>query len=238
MRFDTRDGLRLLGEASSLPLSIRSPGGRSPLALICSVSATSVLEPVTGYDFPSRLCFEMSDDIHHCPRLCGVGTRQKRLVGVKQLHVYALGLYVSEDYVPEDARMWDDELVGRSDVDKIISIVISSGFVSRKKFVNALDDALLPAVKATCSEATLNRFRDLFDNVAFKKGLHIDFYLRDGKLTTKVDGRALGTLSDPYFTSAFAGVYLGADPVSPKAKEAFRKGILDDVERQKRGPEN
>lgn len=221
MRFATCDGL-LLKEEKEL-------GSFFPRGALCSVAAAlaTVTEPVTGHMFRERMCFEQSDDVTHCPRLCGVGTRQKRLVGVKQLHVYALGLYVSEDFAPspQDARPWDEELVSRCDVDKIISIVISSSFVNRKKFVGALDDALLPVVESTSSEATLCRFRALFDNVTFKKGLHLDFYLRDGSLTAKVDGKTLGRLDDEAFSRAFAGVYLGAAPVSPKAKEAFRRGL-------------
>lgn len=225
MRFATCDGLLLEEE--------KEPRSFFPRGALCSLAALAALatvtEPVTGHMFRERMCFEQSDDVDvtHCPRLCGVGTRQKRLVGIKQLHVYALGLYVSEDFAPspQDARPWDEELVSRSDVDKIISIVISSSLVNRKKFVGALDDALLPVVESTSSEATLCRFRALFDNVTFKKGLHLDFYLRDGSLTAKVDGHTLGTLDDEAFSRAFAGVYLGAAPVSPKAKEAFRRGL-------------
>ena len=153
-----------------------------PRRLFCSLAEGIVTEPITGYGFAERLCFEQSDDINHCPRLCGVGTRHKRLVGIKQLHVYALRLNVSEEYPPTGGE-WADELVSRSDVDTIISCIISSGFVSRKKVVNALDDVLLPVVKSTDSEVTLNRFHHLFDNVTFKKGLHVDFYLQDGSLT-------------------------------------------------------
>lgn len=192
--------------------------------LFASLSGRLVSEPCTGYSFAERLCFERTDDVDHCPRLCGVGTRQKRLVGIKQLHVYAVGLYVGE--FTSTGGAWDEELIARSDVDKIISCIISSGLVSRKKFVSALDDALLPAVKSTGSEATLSRFRHLFDDVDFKKGLHLDFYLRDGSLTAVADGRKLGSLHDPAFSRAFVSVYLGPKPVAPTAKTAFRKGLL------------
>lgn len=202
--------------ATSLPFRKR---------LFCSLAGGLVTEPITGYGFAERLCFEQSDDVRHCPRLCGVGTRQKRLVGIKQLHVYAVGLYVSEEFTPGGSE-WAEELVSRSDVDKIISCIISSGFVSRKKFVSALDDALLPMVRSTDSEATLSRFHDLFDNVTFKKGLHLDFFLRNGSMTAVADGKKLGTLRDPTFSRAFLNIYLGPDPVSPKAKSAFRQGLL------------
>jgi hypothetical protein len=217
VRFDTRDGLGCSPDRANLPAASRHN------RLFCSLGF--VTEPITGYGFASRLCFEQSDEVEHCPRLCGVGVRQKRLVGIKQLHVYALGLYVSENYAPEDTQPWDEELVKATDVDKIISCIISSSIVSRKKFVNALDDALLPAVKSTTSEATLGEFRTLFDNVAFRKGLHVDFYLRGGSLTAKVDDKELGSLHDPAFCRAFLDMYLGANPVSPKAKDAFRRGL-------------
>ncbi len=206
-------------------VSVASWPFRSRLStLFASLSGGLVTEPCTGYGFAERLCFEQTDDVDHCPRLCGVGTRQKRLVGIKQLHVYAVGLYVGE--FTSTGGAWDEELVTRSDVDKIISCIISSGLVSRKKFVSALDDALIPAVKKTGSEATLGRFRQLFDDVAFKKGLHLDFYLRGGSLTAVADGRKLGSLHDPAFSRAFLNVYLGPEPVAPTAKTAFRKGLL------------
>lgn len=217
-------GTIALDDAHAAPVA-RRPFRNRLTTLFASLSVGLVTEPCTGYGFAERLCFEQSDDVDHCPRLCGVGTRQKRLVGIKQLHVYAVGLYVGESFT-SSGRAWDEELVARSDVDKIISCFISSGFVSRKKFVDALDDALVPAAKSTGSEATLSRFRHLFDDVAFKKGLHLDFYLRNGSLTAVADGRKLGSLHDPAFSRAFLNVYLGPEPVSPTAKDAFRKGLL------------
>jgi hypothetical protein len=217
VRFSSLDGL----VASRKTPEVLWDGSKK---LFCSLGLASVTEPITGCRFAPRLCFHQADDVNHCPRLCGLGTRQKRLIGIKKIHVYALALYVDEGY-SAGTQHWDEELVNRPEVDKIISCIISSSLVSRKKFLNALDERLLPEVRSSDSEATLGKFRGLFDNVSFRKGLNVSFFFRKGSVMTKVDGKELGELHDPAFSRAFLNMYLGADPVSPKAKDAFRQGL-------------
>ena len=51
------------------------------------------VEPKTGLEFPELFCSRGKDG---CAELQGVGVRAKRIAGLKDVNVYALGIYVEE----------------------------------------------------------------------------------------------------------------------------------------------
>lgn len=91
--------------------------------------------------------------------------------------------------------------------------------------MDALNEQLEPPVSGTKSVQTLNTFKNMFDSVAFRKGLEITFTFVNGNVITKVDGMKLGKLQDGVFSDALLGIYLGQKPVSEKAKKAFGEGL-------------
>ena len=117
------------------------------------------------------------------------------------------------------------DLIKAKRIEKSLVIVITSGLVKRKAFVDALNEQLEPPVAGTKSMQTLNTFKNMFDSVAFRKGLEITFTFVNGSVTTKVDGMKLGKLQDGVFSDALLGLYLGKTPVSEKAKKAFGEGL-------------
>ena len=197
-----------------------------------------IKEPRTGYTFPGELC--LSPKTHACPRITGVGARQKRLAGIKSLDIYAVGLYADHRGVrsllhskasksTEEAICKDDAvfsaLVKDSGIEKALRIVITSGLVKRKSFIDALDAKLKPAVRSTKSEKTLEDFCSMFDSVAFRKGLEVNVFFNKGDMVTTVDGREIGRLKDKRFCEEFLNMYIGKDPVSAKAKEEMGRGL-------------
>lgn len=222
---------------STLDQSVRLPMCSIGFNLLSKSSPVeSVTEKKTGVTFPGEFCLTPS----HCTSLAGVGTRQKRLAGIKSLDVYALALYVDEsgarstlhkktsakdegDFV-KDQGVYTD-LINARRVEKNLMIVITSGLVKRKSFVEALNEQLEPPVTGTKSMETLSRFREQFDTIQFRKGLEISFTCHNGTLTTKVDGKKLGDLKDAYFTDALLNIYLGDKPVSESAKRSFGQGL-------------
>lgn len=131
----------------------------------------------------------------------------------------------NEDVVCRNDAMFT-KIIQNSDVEKVLRMVISSSLVKRNSFLKALDERLQPAVKDTKSEETLATFRSMFDDVSFRKGLDVSFFFQPGgDLVAKADGKELGRLKDPNFSREILNIYLGKDPVSSQAKEAFGRGI-------------
>ncbi|KAI8103498.1 hypothetical protein M9435_004835 [Picochlorum sp. BPE23] len=210
--------------------------------------ADSIKETRSGFVFPGELCLRPQD--RRCPRITGVGTRQKRLAGIKSLDIYAVALYVDESGVTsllgdralksadEDSFAHDDamfaDLMKHSSLEKALRVVITSALVKRKAFVSALDEQLKPPLSGTASEETLANFGSMFDSVSFRKGMDISFFFERDAMITKVDGQEIGRLRDDRFSKAFLNLYLGSSPVSVKAKEEFGRGIYSMVTQKHR----
>lgn len=65
------------------------------------------------------------------------------------------------------------------------------------------------------------------------KGLEISFNFRDGRLTTKADGREIGSLQNSALSNTLLEIYLGNDPVSPTAKDSFGEGLANLIAERK-----
>lgn len=169
-------------------------------------------------------------------------TRIKKVAGIKSLDVYALALYVDEqqtksalgarfsqseprERIATDPNLFP-ELIKAGWVEKSLVLVITSGLVKRTNFLEALEERLKPPLVEKRQEAVLQSFRNLFDTVEFKKGLQISFTITGGNtLKTRAGGKDLGTLVNPELSNTLLDIYLGSNPVSPQAKNAFANGI-------------
>lgn len=256
--FNVRSGFRVGGSSqdsdscqSAFPLRFRLP----PLqrchdgVLFASISSAVLhnlgrpsevaghrKEATTGYDFPLEICSRTTRD---CPALTGLGVRAKRLFGLKNLNIYALGIYVDttaakhvlskyKGQQPEELvsnQNFYDDLLQSKGVDKTLRLVISFSHVSRKQFVSALEERLAPSVKKAGDDKSLDLFHKQFDAVDFKKGLDITFIESSGRLTTKVDGKQVGVINSPTFSRSLFEIYLGKDAVSAEAKQTFGKNL-------------
>lgn len=203
-----------------------------------SVPATAVKERATGTIFPWEFCF---DTTRGCPVITGTGVRRKRLAGIKNLDVYALGLYVADvearrelhglfagadaTRLASDQRLFD-ELLKRDGIDKTIRIVITSAMVKRKSFLDAISERLAPPLQAACASDALDAFQHQFDTAKFHKGMEICFtWTTKGQLVTQVDGSQVGVLSSNPLRRALLDIYVGQDPASAGAKAAFGQGL-------------
>jgi hypothetical protein len=174
-------------------------------------------------------------------RIClSYRTRIKKVAGIKSLDVYALALYVDEqqtktalskfssqprERIANDPTLFP-ELMKADWVEKSLVLVITSGLVKRRNFLEALEERLKPPLIQKRQELVLESFRNLFDTVEFKKGLQISFTFCGNKtLKTRAGGKDLGTLANPELSSTLLDIYLGSNPVSPQAKNAFANGL-------------
>ncbi|KAI8477278.1 MAG: chalcone isomerase [Monoraphidium minutum] len=237
-------GLPFLG--AGLGGAGRRRGGGAPFASVgascCSKAvpklfAAPLTEPATGIAYPDTLCVATKS---HCPGLAGVGVRAKRILGLKNINVYALGLYVDASGAKKALGKWKgssgdallksqaafDALVNTESFERSLRLVISFGGLKRATFVNALEERLAPPLRKAGKSAVMQDFERLFDNASFKKGTEIDFSASGhGKLVTKVDGKQVGTIESPELVKALFDIYLGSDAVSADAKASFAQGL-------------
>jgi hypothetical protein len=196
-------------------------------------AAPPVREPRTGVDFDGEFC-RAGAAPGACPRLLGVGTRQKRLAGVKTLDVYALALYVDAagaaralGGAPGGAAALEALRAERA-VEKSIVLSITSSLVNRRNFLAALEERLAPPLAAAGAAPVLAAFRAQFAAAAIGKGTRVAFTAAagGGELATAVDGRPVGRIASHALVEAILDVYLGPKPVSPGAKAAFAAGAV------------
>ncbi|GFR51217.1 hypothetical protein Agub_g13590 [Astrephomene gubernaculifera] len=193
-------------------------------------------EPATGYEFPLEYCYLRTKQ---CPSLAGLGVRSKRIV-IKDINVYALGIYVdataarsslaafkkrpAEDLERDQA--FYDAVVSSPNVEKTLRLVISSRLVDNKKFVEALEEQLVPRLKKAGEPGAIDAFRNQFDRISFSEGMEVVFSSTDNKnLAVKVAGEQKGVICSPALCSSLFDIYLGSDPVSKDAKATFGRSL-------------
>ncbi|EFN51273.1 hypothetical protein CHLNCDRAFT_55230 [Chlorella variabilis] len=211
-----------------------------------------VQEKRTGTVFPGEL--EYCAGRRGCPAIAGAGARTKRIAGVKNLDIYALGLFVDPSAVrgalqgkfrgadpaslAKDQKLFDGsdctrlsaaELVSHEGIEKTLRIVITSGMVKQRPFLEALEERLEPPLKQAGELEALQRFKRQFDGAPFRRGLQITFCASGTKLTTTIDGKQVGTIASRQLTRALLDIYLGTNPASKGAKDSFGRGLASMV---------
>lgn len=218
----------------ALPFASLSSSAHPPSASF----AHAQTEAATGTLYPSDYCILTKS---HCPQLAGVGVRAKRILGLKNINVYTVGLYVDGPHAKKALSKWKgsevdgllvhqeafDDLVSNTHFEKSLRLVISFGALKRSQFVSALEERLKPALdKAKEPASTLKSFEALFDGVTFRKGMEVGFASHHkGQLVTQIDGKQVGSINSPALVKALFDIYVGPDPVSSEAKRSFGKGL-------------
>ena len=99
--------------------------------------------------------------------------------------------------------------------------------IDSAKIRDALSERLRPALGA--DSPSLKQFEAYFDGLTFKKGQCLTFSASGGKLTTTVQSKRLGVISDTTLCRALFDAYLGKDPVVPGAKQSLGEQLAGSV---------
>ncbi|KAK9816941.1 hypothetical protein WJX72_007231 [[Myrmecia] bisecta] len=191
----------------------------------------------TGCEFPEDYCTVGKD---HCPVLTGVGVRRKKVIGVKNIDVYAVGLYVdpvaakkvlgskcrgaSPDDLAAQQKLFD-EVKKNDSIEKTMRLVISFKSLTHSRFWKALEERLAPELSKKGDSEVLAAFGSQFNDLKFYKGMSMSFTGKDGQLSTRIDDKQIGTIKSKALCDAIFEIYLGADPVSKDAKESIGIGL-------------
>lgn len=200
------------------------------------VSATYT-ERETGVRFDRRLVPPGSETEQ---LIAGAGVRTKFW-----FDVYAVALHVDPLAAWDELVDWrrkgesaledDDDFFAdllSDDVPKTLSLVMVRD-VDAEDMRAAFEDALKPRVQATRSHAdraagltALDTFEGFFDR-EYVEGTEMVLAARPGGLlTVTVDGRSKGTITSTALVRALFDVYLGEDPISSDARDAFGRGMV------------
>ncbi|KAJ6336009.1 hypothetical protein OIU78_012581 [Salix suchowensis] len=162
----------------------------------------SVVETKTGAAFPS-VVFESR-------RLLGIGLRKKSILGLKNIDVYAFGVYADVDEV----RKILGEKYGKLSVSELKeSKEFKEDLMGDCKFLGEPNNKEL-----------LQRFTSQFkDEYKIPRGSVIELSRERGHvLRTTIDGKEAGSIQSKLLCRSILDLYIGADP--------FDKGAKEDVE--------
>jgi len=158
--------------------------------------------------------------------------RSKRLLGIKNVDVYALGLYVDPAAVKKVAagkKAVDDALLAAvvgDAVPKTLRVVVTTGLMTRTRFLASVRETLAPALTKAGDPTAMDSFEALFASTEFRKGTDLAFSnVPGGGMAVQAGGRELGRLASKAFAPAFFDLYLGKEPVSVEGKKSMVAGL-------------
>ncbi|XP_010468880.1 PREDICTED: fatty-acid-binding protein 1 [Camelina sativa] len=218
---------------SSHRSSLLLPWGSITLA---DSTSESVVEPKTGFSFPAS--------IGDSRRLLGVGLRKKSLLGLKNIDVYAFGVYadcddvkklVGEKYANLPAseirgnKSFLDDLM-QADIKMTIRLQIVYGKLSIRSVRSAFQESVGNRLKkfgGLDNDQLLLSFTSLFkDEYKIPRNSTIDLTKEPGHvLSVAIEGDHVGSVKSQLLCRSILDLYIGEEPFDKNAKEDF----LDNV---------
>lgn len=203
--------------------------------------APSVEEPSTEVAFPQWLVFPGAKTELH---LLDLGVRTKTIFAVK---VYAFGLYLEARPAAKALAAWQDVDVKKRRKDEgLFRSILDADFAKGLRWVmvrdvdgadiaEAFQESLEPRLRALAKTAkadeveaakqALTTFKGYF-GAELTEGTELVFaWQPGGRLVTQVGGKVLGEVRSRHLCQALFDVYLGTDPISADAKQAFADAV-------------
>ncbi|KAJ4896462.1 Fatty-acid-binding protein 1 [Raphanus sativus] len=217
--------------------SSQLPWGSIALASPSSESNV-VVEPKTGFSFPATIGGGSR-------RLLGVGLRKKSLLGLKNIDVYAFGMYADCDDVKKlvgekYANLPASELRGNkafvddlmdADIKMTIRLQIVYGKLNIRSVRTAFKDSVGNRLKKfgglLDNDDLLQSFTSLFkDEYKIPRNSTIDMTREPGHvLNVAIEGNQVGSVKSKLLCRSILDLYIGEEPFDKNAREDF----LDNV---------
>ncbi|XP_051118454.1 fatty-acid-binding protein 1 isoform X2 [Andrographis paniculata] len=221
---------------TALNLLTSSRNGFCSLSLADN-SSSPVTESRTGMSFPAV--------IKDSQRLLGVGVRRKAILGLKNIDVYAFGVYADDDGVkkhlgekyrefsPSELKVKEelrDDLM-ESDVKMTVRLQIVYGRLSIRSVRSAFEESVgsrLRNFEGSDNKELLqrliesmNRFTSQFrDEYKIPRGSIIDLSREEGYvLRTSIDGKEVGSIESKVLCRSILDLYIGSHPFDQKAQQ-------------------
>ncbi|KAL9263725.1 Fatty-acid-binding protein 1-like protein [Drosera capensis] len=220
----------------------------APSSLMASLSLSDsppgFVDSRTGSEFPGVIDGGKR-------RLMGVGVRRKKVFGLKNIDVYAFGVYVDESdvkkYLNEKYRKLAIDVLESTkdfheglmegDVSLTVRLQIVYGRLSigsvRSAFEESVGSRLRKFGGADTNEL-LQRFTAQFkDEYKIPKGSVIELSRDNGHtLRTTIDGKEVGSIESKVLCRSVLDLYIGEQPFDERAKEDVRSKLASILESQ------
>ncbi|TKY62443.1 Fatty-acid-binding protein 1 [Spatholobus suberectus] len=193
-------------------------------------SGVTVVESKTGASFPSV--------IGTSQKLCGIGLRKKSILGLKNIHVYAFGVYADDDdikrYLSEKyGKLSASQLQGNreftedlmeNDISMTVRLQIVYSRLSIRSVRSAFEESVgsrLQKFGGSDNKELLQRFTSQFkDEFKIPRGSVIHLSREKGHiLRTSIDGQEVGSIQSKLLCKSILDLYFGEEPFDKQAKE-------------------
>lgn len=212
---------------SSLPFASTSLAGSA--SSVAPATATRK-EAKTGLEFPVAA--------EGGTKLAALGIRNKVLFGLKNVRVYAFGVYVNEDSLRKQKLSSGSILpsVIASDTELGVRLVIYYKGLKIGQVRSGFEQSLGEGIKAIAGAPDpqlLASFTCLFsDDFSLTRGTVIDITRHPGQaLVTKIGGKEVGRVKSAVLCQAFFSLYLGEKPFDTDARKAAQE-VFSSIARQ------
>ncbi|KAK8541495.1 hypothetical protein V6N13_137892 [Hibiscus sabdariffa] len=195
-----------------------------------------VVEPKSGVSFPPVLGNSL--------RLLGVGLRKKSILGLKNIDVYAFGVYANGDDVKKflsnkygnlsaaelkDNKDLKNDLM-EADISMTVRLQIVYGKLSIRSIRNAYEESVgsrLEKFGGSDNKELLKRFTYQFkDEYKLPRGSLVDLTKEPGYvLKTIIDGKEIGSIESKLLCKSILDFYIGEDPFDRRAKEDVDQNV-------------
>ncbi|KAK9137305.1 hypothetical protein Sjap_007899 [Stephania japonica] len=225
--------MRLFGYYSSHQircLGLTSVNVSVPVAGATFNDKAAVVESKTGASFPTLL--------GETRRLLGIGLRKKCVLGLKNIDVYAFGVYADEANIKnmfneKYGKLSVSELKGNkqfyedvidNDISMTVRLQIVYGRLSIGSVRSAFEESIgsrLQKFGGAHNKELLQRFTSMFkDEYKIPRGSVIELS-REPKhvLRTTINGKEIGSIQSKLLCRSVLDLYIGEDPFDKRAKE-------------------
>ncbi|KAJ4727467.1 fatty-acid-binding protein 1 [Melia azedarach] len=197
---------------------------------LAEYSSDTVVDSKTGASFPSVL--------GDSRKLLGIGLRKKSILGLKNIDVYAFGVYAEHDGVKKllsekygklslselkENKEFNEDLM-EADVGMTVRLQIIYGKLSIRSVRSAFEESVgsrLQKFGGSDNKELLQKFTSQFkDEYKIPKGSVIELAKEEGHiLRTTIDGNEVGSIQSKLLCRSLLDLYMGEDPFDRKAKE-------------------
>ncbi|KAF3436291.1 hypothetical protein FNV43_RR23383 [Rhamnella rubrinervis] len=199
-------------------------------------SSNSVLDSRTGVSFPSVLTDSQ--------RLLGIGIRKKSILGLKNIDVYAFGVYADHNDVKKllgdkyeklsssqlvENKEFNDDLL-ESDISMTVRLQIVYSKLSIRSVRSAFEESVgrrLQKFGGSSNGELLQRFTSQFkDEYKIPRGSVIGLSRERGHvLRTTIDGKEVGSIQSKLLCRSLLDLYIGEEPFDAQAKEDVKLNV-------------
>ncbi|CAA6662883.1 unnamed protein product [Spirodela intermedia] len=222
-----------IGVGLSLSAKMENSGGHfmfnslgNPSPVWASLSLTTaaegtLVEPKTGAEFPAVL--------DGTRRLLGVGLRRKSLFGLKNIDVYAFGVYADDGDIKNLREKYQNLTIPQlKECKEFYADILEQDINMTVRLQIVYSRLSIRSVRSAFEESVGNRLRkfnpgftSLFkDEYKIPRGSTIDLTRECGHvLHTRIDGKEIGSIESKLLCRSIFDLYIGDEPFDRHAKE-------------------